>query len=82
MSYNLNLEQLELLNDSFWLAYILKFIEKVVNIWIKSYISNFMLFFGSNYAHELIVANFGNMSPDITMTRKELFLQITVEEKQ
>ena len=72
MSHNLNLEQLELLNDSFWLAYILKFIEKVDNIWIKSYISNFMLFFASIYAHELIVANFGNMSPDITMTRKEL----------
>ena len=72
MSYNLTLEQEELLNDSFWLAYILKLINKVDNLWVKSYISNFMLFFSSIYTNELIVANFGNISPSISMTRKEL----------
>lgn len=72
MKVKLTLEQKELLNDSFWLAYILRFIKKVDNIWLKSYISNFMLFFSSIYANEIIVANFGEMSPDITMTRSEL----------
>lgn len=72
MIVNLTLEQLELLNDSFWLAYILKFVEKSDNVWIKSYISNFMLFFSSVYVNEIIVANFGKISSDITMTRKEL----------
>ena len=72
MSCNLTLEQREILNDFFWLAYILKFINKIDNLWIKSYISNFILFFSSIYSHELIVANFGNISPNITMTRKEL----------
>ena len=72
MRHKLTLEQLELLNDSFWLSYILKFIRKADNLWIKSYISNFMLFFASVYANELIVANFGDISPEITMTKKEL----------
>lgn len=72
MKEKLTLEQKELLNDSFWLAYVLRLIKKVDNIWIKSYISNFILFFASIYENEIIVANLGKMSPDITMTRSEL----------
>lgn len=72
MSANLTLEQLELLNDSFWFAYILKFTEKTNNILIKSYISNFMLFFAPVYANELVAAKLGIINPNTSMTRKEL----------
>jgi len=65
-------EQKELLNDSFWLAYILTLTKKIDNLWIKSYISDFLLFFSSIYTNEILTANFGKMSPNITMPRSEL----------
>ena len=72
MNCKLTLEQEELLNDSFWLAYILKIANKIENLLMRSYLSNFLLFFSSIYSQELIVANLGKISPNITMTKKEL----------
>ena len=72
MSCMLTLEQLELLNDSFWLSYIFKFVKKIDNLGIKSYISNFMLFFSSIYAHELIKANLAEINQEIPIRKKEL----------
>ena len=72
MNEKLTPEQKELLNDLFWLAYILRLTEKIDNKCIKLYINNFMLFFSSIYSNEILIANFGKMSPDVTMTERDI----------
>ena len=72
MTNSLTKEEKEILNDSFWLTYISKIINNVDNLWVKHYITNFVLFFSTIYVNELINANYGKINPEINLTEKEL----------
>ena len=69
---NIKAEYLELLNDSFWLGYILKLIKYIDNQTMAEYLSEFLKFCSTIYSNELIVAEYGKISESSTMTKKNL----------
>ncbi len=69
---NIKAEYLELLNDSFWLGYILKLIKYIDNQTMAEYLSEFLKFYSIIYSNELIVAKYGRISEETTLTKKNL----------
>lgn len=65
-------EYLELLNDSFWLGYILKLLKYIDNQTTVAYLSEFLKFCSVIYSNELIVAEYGKISEETTLTKKNL----------
>ncbi len=63
---------MEVLNDAFWLSYILELKRKITDVNTKEVLVNFLLFFGSIFCEELLSANLGGMTNDAITTEKEI----------
>lgn len=65
----------EIMNDSFWLGYILKIKRKITDYSQKEILSSFLIFYSSIFAEETIKSNYGGLSGkrDITLEDIENF---------
>ena len=62
----------EIINDAFWLSYILELKKKLTDYNIKEMLSNFLLFYGSIFCGETLSAKLGNMAKNATITEKQI----------
>ena len=65
----------EIMNDAFWLGYILKIKRKITDYSQKEILSSFLIFYSSIFAEETIKSNYGGLSGkrDITLEDIENF---------
>ena len=62
----------EIINDAFWLSYILELKRKIANHDMKEVFSNFLLIYGSIFCGETLSAKFGGMGENATIAEKEI----------
>lgn len=62
----------EILNDAFWLGFILKIKRKITDYRVKELLTSFLLFFSSIFCDETIKANQGGISGKRKITKKEV----------
>ena len=67
----------EIMNDAFWLGYILEIKRKITDYSQKEILSSFLIFYSSIFAEETIKSNYGGLSGkrDITLEDIENFLE-------
>lgn len=62
----------EILNDAFWLGFILEVKRKIADYGVKELLTSFLLFFSSIFCDETIKANQGGLSGKRKITKKEV----------
>ncbi len=62
----------EILNDAFWLGFILEIKRKIKNYGTKELLSSFLLFFSSIFCDETIKANHGGLSGKRKITTRDI----------
>lgn len=62
----------EILNDAFWLGFILEIKRKITDYGVKELLTSFLLFFSSIFCDETLKANQGGLSGKRKITKKEV----------
>jgi len=62
----------EILNDAFWLGFILEIKRKITDYGVKELLASFLLFFSSIFCDETIKAKQGGISQNRKITKKEI----------
>lgn len=73
MKKNMNLKILnEIVNDAFWLGYILEIKKHISNYNKKEILSSFLVFYSSIFVEETLKANYGGLNKDRNITLEDI----------
>ena len=62
----------EIMNDAFWLGYILEIKRNITDYSQKEILSSFLIFYSSIFAEETIKSNYGNLSGKRNITLEDI----------